>query len=63
MGLVLEAPDVWRELLGTSAEPGIFSKSLEARFESITVASGLLNTKLFDAVISDFVNVSGGTAR
>ena len=47
MRFVLETPDVLRELIGTSAERGIFSKSLEALFQSVAIAASLLNTELF----------------
>ena len=57
----LEAPEVWCELLGTSAEPGIFGEGLEAGFQSVTVTAGLFDTELFDGVIRDLVNVGGGT--
>jgi hypothetical protein len=60
---VLKAPEVRRELLGTSAEPGIFSKSLETLFQSVAVEVSLLNTEPFYAVFGDFVDVRGGTAR
>jgi hypothetical protein len=63
MRFVLEAPEVRRELLGTSAEPGVFRKSLEALFQSVAVAASLLNTEPFYGVFGDFVDVSGGTAR
>ncbi len=61
VGLMLEAPEVWRELLGTSAEPGIFGEGLKAGFQSVTVTAGLFDTELIDGVIRDLVNVGGGT--
>jgi hypothetical protein len=63
MRFVLEAPEIRRELLGISAEPGVLSKSLEALFQSVAVAASLLDTEPFYAVFSDFVDVTGGTAR
>jgi len=61
--LVLEAPKARRKLLGASAEPGIFRKSLEAPIQSVAVAAGLLDTELFYAAIGDFVNVSSRATR
>jgi hypothetical protein len=52
--LVLEAPKARRQLLGTSAEPGIVGQSLEARFQAVAVAAGLPNAELLYAVNQRF---------
>ena len=62
VGLVHEAPQFWGKFTGTAAIERFVSKGLKTGFKSAYVATGLLDSKSFDGVISNPGKIGLGTA-